>query len=275
MMNHLRQLGLPEEARTRGLHILAEKEAAKVFEPFMALLVQVIENQLSVASVQTAIEGRRSDETRNGRQRSNRLEPSTDSSADSRGTQGSLTSQALSHLEKPKTPINELHVNAATNQALMINPNYEYNQRLDENSTTRSRQMSPHEEANHPQSHEHGPTGIHPYIWQQPSEVPSVNQTTQTAIIRGQISPTTQVLRPSDQLDPNTISIMHPCVYPQFILPTSIDTVVPSTSPQYFLPTSMNAEGLAYPQYGDPAVDIMVSSNFPHFTPFVSESRTE
>lgn len=70
----------------------------------------------------------------------------------------------------------------------------------------------------------------------------------------------------SNQVDLGEIATMHPCTFPQFILPASIDTVVPSTSPQYFLPTAMDGQLLTYSGSENAAVDIMVSSDFPQFT---------
>ncbi|KAJ5988258.1 hypothetical protein N7481_003468 [Penicillium waksmanii] len=67
---------------------------------------------------------------------------------------------------------------------------------------------------------------------------------------------------------------MHPIQFPQFVLPTSIDTVVPSTSPQFFLPASMDAEISTYSIYREPAVDIMVSSEFPQYGPYASAQHT-
>jgi hypothetical protein len=69
----------------------------------------------------------------------------------------------------------------------------------------------------------------------------------------------------SNQVDFGEIATMHPCTFPQFILPASIDTVVPSTSPQYFLPAAMDGQLLTYPESENAAVDIMVSSDFPQF----------
>lgn len=70
----------------------------------------------------------------------------------------------------------------------------------------------------------------------------------------------------SNQVDMGEIATMHPCTFPQFILPASIDTVVPSTSPQYFLPAAMDGQLLTYSGSENAAVDIMVSSDFPQFT---------
>ena len=70
----------------------------------------------------------------------------------------------------------------------------------------------------------------------------------------------------SNQVDLGEIATMHPCTFPQFILPASIDTVVPSTSPQYFLPAAMDGQLLTYSGSENAAVDIMVSSDFPQFT---------
>ena len=53
MLNHLRQKRLPEEAQTRGLHALAEDEAAKVLGPIKVSLDRVMENQLSEANFHT------------------------------------------------------------------------------------------------------------------------------------------------------------------------------------------------------------------------------
>lgn len=73
------------------------------------------------------------------------------------------------------------------------------------------------------------------------------------------------------QTESGGMATMHPCAFPQFVPPAYIDTVVPSTSPQYFLPESMSVETMVpYPDFASTAVDIMVSSNFPQFTPFAS-----
>lgn len=60
MLNHLRQKGLPEEAQTRGLHALAEDEAAKVLGPIKASLERVMESQLSEANAHIVDENRQS-----------------------------------------------------------------------------------------------------------------------------------------------------------------------------------------------------------------------
>ncbi|KAG0156250.1 hypothetical protein PDIDSM_3427 [Penicillium digitatum] len=60
MLNHLRQKGLPEEAQTRGLHVLAEDETAKVLGPIKASLDRVMESQLSEANTHMVDENRRS-----------------------------------------------------------------------------------------------------------------------------------------------------------------------------------------------------------------------
>ncbi|KAJ6112281.1 hypothetical protein N7523_002103 [Penicillium sp. IBT 18751x] len=53
MLNHLRQKRLPEEAERRGLHALAESDAAKVLGPIKASLDRVMENHLSEANFHT------------------------------------------------------------------------------------------------------------------------------------------------------------------------------------------------------------------------------
>ncbi|KAG0158450.1 hypothetical protein PDIDSM_5964 [Penicillium digitatum] len=63
MLNHLRQKGLPEEAQTRGLHALAEDEAAKVLGPIKASLERVMESQLSEANAHIVDESRQSNRT--------------------------------------------------------------------------------------------------------------------------------------------------------------------------------------------------------------------
>lgn len=60
MLNHLRQKGLPEEAQTRGLHVLAEDETAKVLGPIKASLERVMESQLSEANAHIVDENRQS-----------------------------------------------------------------------------------------------------------------------------------------------------------------------------------------------------------------------
>lgn len=120
---------------------------------------------------------------------------------------------------------------------------------------------------------QHRPADFHSSVWQPPVDISSANQITLTNTNGHQDSPSIQSFGYSSQSDQSTISTMHPCTFPQFILPTSIDTVIPSTSPQYFFPTSINAEGQAYPDYRYPAVDIVVSSNFPQFTPSVSDAH--
>jgi hypothetical protein len=50
MLKHLRQIKLPEEAQSRGLHALAEHEAAQILSPIKASLFRLIENQLSEAN---------------------------------------------------------------------------------------------------------------------------------------------------------------------------------------------------------------------------------
>jgi hypothetical protein len=63
MLNHLRQKGLPEEAQTRGLHALAEDEAAKVLGPIKASLDRVMESQLSEANAHIVDVNRQSNRT--------------------------------------------------------------------------------------------------------------------------------------------------------------------------------------------------------------------
>lgn len=69
MLDHLRQKRLPEEAQTRGLHVLAEGEAAKILEPIQGPLLEVMESQLSEANFHLVGEDRQSNRTRsNGSQ---------------------------------------------------------------------------------------------------------------------------------------------------------------------------------------------------------------
>ena len=58
MLNHLRQKRLPEEAETRGLHALAEGEAAKILGPIKASLDRAMTNKLSEANFHTVNEDR-------------------------------------------------------------------------------------------------------------------------------------------------------------------------------------------------------------------------
>lgn len=63
MLDHLRQKRLPEEAQTRGLHVLAEGEAAKILEQIQGPLLQVMKSQLSETNFHLVGEDRQSNRT--------------------------------------------------------------------------------------------------------------------------------------------------------------------------------------------------------------------
>ena len=73
------------------------------------------------------------------------------------------------------------------------------------------------------------------------------------------------------QAESGGMATIYPCTFPQFMPPASIDTVAQSISPQYFLPESISIETVVPdPDSTLTNLDVMVSLNFPRFSPYTS-----